>query len=320
MYAAKSFAMSSKFHSITLISSPYHVGLRNVGPGAGPTYLLSRGLAVSLKTLGIPLHELEIEAPNPDQFEGEIGRSFEVLRRTAELVVQARRDASFPIILAGNCTSAVGVAAGLRAGSSETEGISCVWFDAHDDFNTPDTVMSGYFDSMAIAMLAGQCWRGLLATVAGHQPMDLARLVHVGMRDVTEVERTRVLEAGFDVVWGNQAVAGLAAEAKVDFVGGLGRTLERKKLGPTMVHLDLDCLDGSLGKVNKFASPGGLFEEDLYGCLEKTVTLAEPLALTVASFDPSCDEEGAETIAKVAIGAVSNFVASLVSAGMLSQR
>ncbi|KXX79656.1 Arginase [Madurella mycetomatis] len=297
--------MSSKFRSITLISSPYHLGLPNVGPGAGPTYLLSRGLAASLKALGIPLHEVEIEAPNPGQFEGEIGRSFEVLRRTAKLVAQARRGASFPIILAA---------------SSEPEEIGCVWFDAHDDFNTPDTVISGYFDSMAIAMLAGQCWRGLLATVAGHQPMDLARLVHVGMRDVTEVERTRVLEAGFDVVWGNQAAAGLAAEAKVDFVGGLGRALERKKLGPTMVHLDLDCLDSSLGKVNKFASPRGLFEEDLYGCLEKTVTLAEPLTLTVASFDPSCDEQGAETIAKIAIGAVSKFVASLVSAGMISQR
>ncbi|GAB1318410.1 Ureohydrolase [Madurella fahalii] len=305
-----------KFHSITLISSPYHVGVPNVGPGAGPAYLLSRGLVTSLKSLGLPLHELEIEAPDPDQFEGEIGRSFEVLRRTARLVAQARRDASFPIILAGNCTSAVGVAAGLCAASSETTEIGCVWFDAHDDFNTPDTVMSGYFDSMAIAMLAGQCWRGLLATVAGHRPLDLGRLIHVGMRDVTEVERKRVLEARFDVIWGCRT----EVETKADFVEGLARALWRKELGPTMVHLDLDCLDSSLGKVNKFASPGGLFEEDIYECLEKTVTLAEPQALTVASFDPSCDEKGAERIAEVAIAAVSKFAAALLTAGMLSQR
>lgn len=74
-------------------------------------------------------------------------------------------------------------------------------FDAHDDYNTPDTVMSGFFDSQPIAMLAGECWKSLPGTIPGHTPMNLRqKLVHVGMQDFNERKRRRVLFSGFDVV------------------------------------------------------------------------------------------------------------------------
>lgn len=302
--------------SISLIFSPYHVGLRDKGPGAGPTFLRSHGLVQALQSLGVVVHSLEIPPIDDDSdFQGEIGRSFEILRRTSELVAQARDRRSFPIVLSGNCCATVGVAGSIFAAvsSDELDGrqndVGCVWFDAHDDYNTPDTVVSGYFDSMGIAMLAGECWRALLADVPGHRPLDVGKMVHVGMRDVTDAERQRVVDAGLDVVWGN-------SEESVDFAARLGETLVRKRLGPTLVHVDLDCLDISVGQVNKFAAPGGLFEEDLSRCLERVVAFTEPLSLTVASFDPSYDS--AEKIAKIAVEAVKGFVASLVSKGVFS--
>lgn len=294
---------------LSLIFSPYHVGIRAKGPGAGPGFLKARGLAKSLQDLGLPIHEVEIGPV--DDFEGEIGRSFEVIRRTAKLVAQARQHNAFPIVLAGNCSSAVGVAAGLHASGGYGDGqLGCVWFDAHDDFNTPDTVLSGYFDSMPIAMLAGQCWRGLLETVPGHRALNLDRLVHVGMRDVNDLERARVEKAGFDVIWGN-------TEKKVDFKGELGTVLQRKQLRPTMVHFDVDSLDISIGKANRFAAPGGLFKADIVGCFEEISKAAEPVSLTVASFDPSY--EGAENLSSVAIESIKAFIQSLVVSGVLAK-
>ncbi|KAK1622380.1 putative arginase [Colletotrichum phormii] len=261
--------------SLSLILSPYHVGLRNKGPGAGPAFLKTSGLDSALlsplsapRSLGLPLHEIEVEPV--DDHEGEIGRSFEV----------------------------------------GEGGLGCVWFDAHDDLNTPDTVMSGYFDSMPIAMLAGQCWEGLLGTVPGHQPMDLERLVHVGMRDVNDLERARVAEAGFDVIWGS-------TEKKVDFGDELGVVLQRKKLGSTMVHFDVDSLDASIGHANRFAAPGGLLREDIIGCFGEISGKAEPVSLTVASFDPSY--EGAGNLASVAVEAIKVFLESLVKSGVLAK-
>ncbi|KAK4466792.1 arginase [Cladorrhinum samala] len=319
-------------HSITLIWSPYHVGLRDVGPGAGPNFLRSKGMLASIAELGLPVREIEVPGFEPNDFQGDIGRSFEVLRRTARLVAQEREAGSFPVVVAGNCTSTVGVAAGLYAsGTVDSAQAGCVWFDAHDDFNTPDTVLSGYFDSMPISMLAGQCWRGLLATIPGFRPLSLDHVAHVGMRDVNEMERARVLEAGFDVVWGKGAPTPPPQKGSdsrvhhgdsdgVDFPGQLRGILEKKRLGPTMVHLDLDCLDVSLGKVNSFSCAGGLMERDLVACLETAASLTQPVSLTLASWDPSCDPEGAQNIAEIAIRAVKAFLSAMMSRGVLGRK
>lgn len=108
-----------------------------------------------------------------DAFEGEIGRTFEVKHRVASAVSDAVGNERFPLVLAGNCNTSVGVHAGLN----EPE-VGVVWFDAHPDFNTPDEVTGGYFDAMGVATLAGQCWHKLAASIPGHRPLDLTRLVY----------------------------------------------------------------------------------------------------------------------------------------------
>jgi arginase len=116
----------------------------------------------------------------------------------------------------------VGVAAGLWASNdlrgAGDDALGCVWFDAHDDYNVPDTVVSGYFDSQGIAMMAGECWKALLNTVPGFRPMQLRKVIHCGMRDVNDLERSRVEASDMGVVWGD-------ATKKVDFERGLRKEL-----------------------------------------------------------------------------------------------
>ncbi|ETS74349.1 hypothetical protein PFICI_14215 [Pestalotiopsis fici W106-1] len=291
--------------SITIISSPYHLGVRDAAVGAGPTALLAAGFADAIQQQGIAVRVVELESV--EEFDGEIGRLFELLRRTSKTVTQVVQQNSFPILLAGNCSTTVGVQAGYAAARNIVP--SCVWFDAHDDFNTPDVLASGYLDSMPVAMLAGLGWKTLLASIPGFKPLDLQRqLVHCGMRDVTELERSRVVEARFPVIWGD-------TEKQVDFEGELHRLLKDKKLGETMVHLDLDALDTSVGNVNKFSAPGGLLEDDLERCLRMIPSESKPVSLTIASYDPSFDKD--RRIPPVAINGVVAFVKSLIAQGFL---
>ncbi|KAK4098056.1 Arginase/deacetylase, partial [Parathielavia hyrcaniae] len=177
--------------------------------------------------------------------------SFEILRRISLAVTAARNQSSFPIVLAGNCCASVGVAAGLW-GSKDLRGakddaLGCVWFDVHDDYNVPDTVVSGYFDSQGIAMMAGECWKALVDTIPGFRPMLLWKVVHCGMRDMNDLERTRVEASDMGVVWGGEGKAG-------GFVDGLKRELLASFAGEsytaTLIHVDMDVLDGTLGKAN----------------------------------------------------------------------
>lgn len=244
------------------------------------------------------------------------------------LAVTAARDAaSFPVVLAGNCCISVGVAAGLcgsrellraggcgNGGDDGGGGLGCVWFDAHDDYNVPDSMLSGYFDSQGIAMMAGECWKGLMATVPGFRPWLLRRVVHCGMRDVNEVERERVEGSGMGVVWGDAA-------RRVDFSAGVRKELgERFTEGgdtAVLVHLDVDVFDASLGKANPFACVGGLFEEDITGCMAAISERTIPMAFTIASFDPLCDgDESAQRLAKVSIKAVEAVLDGLRRRGL----
>lgn len=310
---------SEKLKSVTVILSPYHVGIRDHAVGAGPGKLRDSGLCSRIRELGIQVHEVEIERVYDS--EGDIGRSFEVMRRIARAVTAARDGGSFPIVIAGNCSATVGVLGGLSGSKAfdQTE-LGCIWFDSHDDFNIPDTVQSGYFDSMGVAIMAGQCWKALAASVPGFKPLRLERFVHVGLRDVNELERTRVREAGYDVVWGDDDV-----KKKVDFRGELERVIERteelhREGGLTMVHVDMDCLDGSIARVNKFGgTKGGLMGEDLLECLDLLGRGAgakvTPVSLTVASYDPEYDEGG--KVAGIAVQGVEEFVRTLKKKGVL---
>jgi len=57
-----------------------------------------------------------------------------------------------PVVVAGDCTAALGVVAGLRRRGVDP---SVVWFDAHGDLHTPDSSTSGYLPGMPLRMLIG---------------------------------------------------------------------------------------------------------------------------------------------------------------------
>ncbi|KAL4927350.1 arginase family protein [Aspergillus undulatus] len=303
---------------LRIIFTPYHVGLRNHRVGNGPHRILAMGLEKKLQDLGVKIDITEIEPV--DDYEGEIGRSFEVLRRVSRAVMQAVLSNQFPLVLSGNCMASAGVACGLRAARArqaqeENEEVGngdldlgFIYFDAHDDLDSPDVNENGYFDAMGLSMLRGESWKTLMRSVPGFEPFEYAgRFLYCGLRDQSAVQRQRVIEAGMHAVWGGDGDG-----EKRDFAAQLAVILNEGIYGfiPTLVHLDLDVLDESYGKVNDYPSPGGIFEEDLVSCLGLVGRKALSRSLTVCSFDP--DAGDGDRIAKIAIRAVVAFVDGLL--------
>jgi len=74
-----------------------------------------------------------------DRVAREVGTSFAVARQIAEKVghVMSRRE--FPLVLAGNRISCVGTLGGLGMAPP-----AMICLDAHGDFNTPETTISGF--------------------------------------------------------------------------------------------------------------------------------------------------------------------------------
>ena len=290
------------FTSLTIISSPYHTGLRDYRVGDGPNRIQSRGLADRLEKLGITVFNKEIE--RVDSFEGEIGRSFEILARTSRAVSEATATSSFPLILSGNCMASVGVACGLGP-----DGLGYIYFDAHDDLHTPSTLNYGYFDAMGLPILAGESFQTVAATIPGFQSIKYdKRFLFCGLRESTGGERTRVQKFGMDAIWGSTS-------QKTDYIRELSGRLSETSFSPVLVHLDLDVLDESVGKVNGYETPGGLSVEELVGCMTLVPQKTDARSLVVCSFDPNLGD--GDKIADIGISAVVAFMESMLRTGQI---
>jgi arginase family enzyme len=68
------------------------------------------------------------------------------------------------------------------------------------------------------------------------------------------------------------------------------------------VHLDLDVLDPSEGRVNGYAAPGGLSRAEVVWALERIAAELKVEAASLTSFDPAADPEGRALDAALSLG------------------
>jgi len=152
------------------------------------------------------------------------------LERSAELLAAARAEveAGTTTLVAGSCDLAI---ATLPAAAAKHPGLRVAWFDAHPDFNTPETSMSGFLGGMPLAAACGVWHDGTV---------DPTRVHLMGVRDVDPGER--------------------------ELLDAHGANETPPPDGPVWVHLDLDVLDPSLMPA-PFAVPGGWTWEQLEAAL-----------------------------------------------------
>ena len=92
---------------LRIIAVPYDTAIRDWRMGAGPDRLLNRGLEDHLRAAGHRVAIERIELP-PDEPTSEISTAFELAARLRDRVHAARSAGELPIILAGNCGTALG--------------------------------------------------------------------------------------------------------------------------------------------------------------------------------------------------------------------
>src|SRR5437870_56119 len=245
--------------------------------GAGPETLLGSGLQEKLRGDGHRVHVKVAELP-ADGWHAEIQTSFELMRMLARAVREARDVNRLPIVLAGNCNTAVGTLAGLGADST-----GVIWFDAHADFNTPETTTSGFLDGTAVAILTGRCWTQLAATVPEFEPIPDERICLVGTRDIDSLEGGLLDRSNVQVVEPRKLRSHLSRSLQ-----SIGEHVDR-----IYVHLDLDVLDSGIASSNKFAVSGGLTLEEMEYALTEIADTFRIAGIALTAYDPATDNGAA---------------------------
>ena len=135
----------------------------------------------------VPAGAITLAAPS-DPAASELDRLTGRYRDTADAVARADR----PLVLAGDCLTAVGVVAGLQRQHRE---LSVIWLDAHGDFNTPAISVSGYLAGMSLAMLTGRAPEPISEQL-GLRPVPDEHAVLIDARDLDAAERDALEGSG----------------------------------------------------------------------------------------------------------------------------
>ena len=267
---------------VQIIQIPYDSGHRSLRMGAGPEHFVQGGIAQLLRDGGYTVGVDCIEAQTP--FKAEIKTAFELCRLLAERVREARAEASFPLVLSGNCNASLGTLAGMGAAD-----LGMVWFDAHGDFNTPETRESSFFDGMGMAIATGHCWRKLALTIPGFSPLPDSNVIHVGGRDFDPEEGTLLEHSEIQVI----PAAGIR---QTSVQAALGPALDElgARVRKIYLHLDLDVLDPEDTPANEYSLkiPHGLTIGQVEEAIQMIGTRFRICAAGLASYDPGYDENG----------------------------
>jgi arginase len=260
---------------VRLIRVPYDAGNRGMRMGAGPERLAAS--AIRLRARGIEVDEAAVEAPAG--LRTEIGTTFALHRAVAAEVRGAVAAGAFPLVLSGNCGSAIGALAGAGAGT----GIA--WFDGHGDFNTPETTVSGFLDGMALAVATGRCFRPLALSVPGFVPVAEQDAFLVGARDLDPAERAALEASALGWVT-------VGAVRRLGAAAALQPALARIRARRLHLHVDLDVHDPALAPANRFAPADGLTPAEVQDAI-RAIAGARPIcAASLSAYDPSVDPEG----------------------------
>ena len=268
--------------NVQLLAVPYDSGNLRARMGAGPEALLAAGLEQALRDNGHRVHTKVAELA-ADSWHSEIQTGFQLMHMLSVGVREAREAGQLPIVLAGNCNTAVGTLAGLGAG------VGVAWFDAHGDFNTPETTTSGFLDGTAVAILTGRCWKQLAVSIPGFQPIADERVCLIGTRDVDSLEGGLIAESNVDVIEPSMIQSALPRT-----LNAIGQHVDRM-----YVHLDLDVLDPEVAAANKLSVRGGLTIEDVEFALSLIARDFRIAGVTLSAYDPDVDTDGAAAAAAI---------------------
>jgi arginase len=173
--------------NINIICIPYQIDVTRWGVALGPQAFLDHGLIQLLETKGHTVsNPIWIELPKSERTRDSITNLGNIAKRSSAAIREAlAQEDSFILVLAGDCTHAVGAIGGL-AQAKGSPGV--VWFDAHGDLNTMETTTSGFLGGLPYAVALGwdlDDWR----QAAGlEQPVRAEAAALIGASDLDPAE------------------------------------------------------------------------------------------------------------------------------------
>jgi arginase len=277
----------SRMKSVSLIGLPFYSLSKYHGMGMASGALRKLGIAdvvrqhaQAFKDLGdVVLSEIEADS-GPSNL-----RNFPQFLADTDIVLGASSEVDpddFVFCLGGECTFIVGSMAGFKTRFKGTPGV--LWMDAHGDFNTPETTISGFIGGMCLAFA---CGRGpkLTSTVENARPLlNEENVVHLGSRSLDPLESEIMKSSSLR----------LYSAAKVHETGvrEIAREAARylaERSDWIICHLDVDSIDPTIISAVNFREEGGMTMEEVRTVVRELFKTQKMKVFDLAAYNPALD-------------------------------
>lgn len=264
----------------------------------GPEVMESEGLKDMLKNLRCEIVRTATVklTPEEDRQYGDWNRAALENKHLGKLIAENGKDDYFTIGLLTNCTDLLGMLAGLQhmapgkipqesdSRSLQSVGlagrkphrIGLVWIDAHADFNTPETTLSGMLGGMPVAIASGMCLTRLRLKTGLDPALPTKYIVMAGLRDVDPLEQELLDRSQCEIL-------------SVDDIRNLSQNinLQMERLSRLTdiiyIHIDMDVLNPNEVLGHPLTAPEGPSSKELAAALEIMFQYKKAGAIGIAS-------------------------------------
>src|SRR5438445_118566 len=266
--------------SVALIKMPY-VGERNVpDTSRGPDYLEQGGIQKLLEDQGVQTKPVSSTALTTDEEKayGSWNKLALASGDFAKIVSAERRSGYLPVGLLANCNGILGMLSGLQHSGPGAKPlrVGMVFIDAHGDFNTPETTLSGMLGGMPVAIAAGQCLTRMRLKAGLEPALPTRHIVEMCVRDTDPLEQ-ELLD--------RSEIQQLTLEDVRTRSANLHREMKRLSEATDViyVHVDMDGLDPREVPGVALPVPGGPTSAELATALTEMFKYEKAAAFGVAA-------------------------------------
>jgi arginase len=281
---------------IAVLGAPIEIGASQRGTLMGPAAHRTAGLLTVLEELDFAVEDhgdltvagvaaLEDTPPQNAKHYREIARW---IRTISARAYELAKTGAIPIFLGGDHSLSMGSINGVaRHCREQGRELFVMWLDAHADYNTPATTITGNMHGMSAAFLCGE--EGLDGLL-GHEPrapIDSSRLELFGTRSIDKLEKDLVKLRRISV----------ADMRKIDEFGVsvlIRRVIDRVKAVDGVLHLsfDVDFLDPEVAPGVGTMVPGGATYREAHLIMELLNDSGVVRSLDIVELNPFLDDRG----------------------------
>lgn len=295
----------------TLIGAPLQIGAGQLGCEMGPSALRIAGLRTALEELGHEVKDTGNISPRPF---GEMAHPNAAVHHLGETVawIEALSAAAYdhsetgmPIFLGGDHAISAGTVPGLaRRAAERGRPLFVLWLDAHTDFHSLETTVSGNLHGTPVAYYTGQAGFGGYFPPLAH-PVPAENVCMIGIRSVDPAERAAIGGTGITV-----------HDMRVIDEHGVGVLLrnfiERVRAANGLLHVsfDVDFLEPDIAPAVGTTVPGGATFREAHLIMEMLHDSGLVTSLDIVELNPFLDERG--KTAKLLVDLVSSLMGKRV--------